>query len=159
MSRSGVAVGVAMFLILTVVASGCVQRETRFQYEKKVKKIYNVRQESLSSMTSLSYDDPSKLESAKAEIDASIRDLRRIKPPRNVQQAHDSYITSLQGESKVLAKLTVCAQDEQANAGSGQSCRSDIDSTLLDTIDNDFRDAVAIYRKEGYDLPQTQTQN
>lgn len=149
-----------LLVALLLISTGCTQRETRGQYEKELARIHQLRTATLHELDG-EQDDVRYLTRARMAILDAVDDMKRISPPREVERAHQRYISSLEGMADVLARMASCARLErsitsESEAGEGRAaeCRQAIDSTILDQIENDFSEAEAIYRQEGYDLPE-----
>lgn len=132
---------------------GCTDRQSKHQYEAQLEDVYYVRETVLGDLATVGLDDVTSLAKAQRRIEQVAQDMDSTVPPADVQQAHDAYVESLRGMSRMLGQLADCARLAHTNQQQGVECRKRIEDAELDEIENDFNEADTIYRARGYKLP------
>lgn len=146
----------ALVALVTAAASlsGCAERLGKPEYEEQLVKLSAERAKVLEELPAHGTGDVKFYADAQKRVQLLAEDLDAIEPPADVQQAHDVYVDSLYGLARVLGKLADCARQQQRDAAGADECRTSIEQADLDEVQNDFDEAEAIYRHEGYKLPR-----
>jgi hypothetical protein len=97
--------------------------------------------------------DAGAFEAAAQEVRSSLDELDADPPPRNLQDAHESMVSGMEGLSTLLDRLGRCEALAQASQQDRRACRQSIGQDVYDAIRNDFDEANTIYREEGLSLP------
>lgn len=136
-----------------VLASGCTARQSRTEYEDRLKQALEVRQQVVGKLdghqltTQAQYDDAAKL------VNASLDELDSDPPPRDARDGHDSMVAGMEGLASLLGRLGRCEGLGAVSDQDQRACRQGISQDVYDEIRNDFSEANTIYRSEGFSLP------
>lgn len=142
-----------LLVVVSLVLGGCTARQSQDQYEGRLEQALKVRQETSQKLEQRAFADAAAYELASQDVLAALDELDADPPPRNLEHAHQSMISGLEGLSALLDKLGRCEALLQASAQDRRACRQSISQDVYDTIRNDFAEANTIYREEGLALP------
>lgn len=140
-------------LVVAAVISGCVQRESKDEYKLDAKKVYDQRLASVQSLNSIDRADAASFRASAKQIRKAANELESIAPPGEVQVAHTLYVRSLREYAKVLDLFAGCARIYATDSGRGMECRRNIPQGLVDDTENDYANAISIYKEKGYTFP------
>jgi hypothetical protein len=146
-------VPVATLVVLGLVLGGCTARQSQDQYEGRLEQAIQVRQNVAAELDKNGYADANAYDLAAQEVLSSLDELDADPPPRNLQDAHDSMVSGMEGLSTLLDRLGRCEALREASEQDRRVCRQSIGQDVYDAIRNDFDEANTIYREEGLSLP------
>ncbi len=132
---------------------GCTARQSQDQYEGRLEQALEVRHDVAQKLDQRAYANAAAYQVASQSVMTSLDELDADPPPRNLQEAHESMVSGMEGLSTLLAKLGRCEALAQASEQDRRACRQSIGQDVYDAIRNDFDEANTIYRKEGLSLP------
>ncbi|MCW2921187.1 MAG: hypothetical protein JWL76_1061 [Thermoleophilia bacterium] len=142
-----------LLVALSLVLGGCAARQSQDQYEDRLEQALAVRSDVGQRLEQHSYADAQAYELAAQEVLGSLDELDADPPPRNLQHAHESMVSGMEGLSALLDRLGRCEALATASAQDRRACRQSIGQDVYDAIRNDFDEANTIYREEGLALP------
>lgn len=142
-----------MLVALSLVLGGCTARQSQDQYEERLDQALTVRQGVAQQLDQHSYGDAQAYDAASQEVLSSLDELDADPPPRNLQDAHESMVSGMEGLATLLDRLGRCEELADASSQDRRACRQSIGQDVYDAIRNDFDEANTIYREEGLALP------
>jgi hypothetical protein len=142
-----------VLVALSLVLGGCTARQSQDQYEERLEQALAVRHDVAQKMDQQSFADAKDYQLASEQVLGSLDELDADPPPRNLQDAHDSMVSGMEGLATLLDRLGRCEALAQASQQDRRACRQSIGQDVYDAIRNDFDEANTIYREEGLSLP------
>lgn len=133
--------------------AGCTARQSQDQYEGRLEQALTVREATSQQLERRAFADAAAYELAAQEVVAALDELDADPPPRNLEDAHASMVSGMEGLSTLLDRLGRCEALLKASAQDRRACRQSISQDVYDSIRNDFAEANTIYREEGLALP------
>ena len=143
---------VGLAVAAALLASGCTARQSQDQYEERLDRSLQVRQDVSTKLEQRSYADAQAYEVASNEVLAALDELDADPPPRNLESAHDTMVSGMEGLATLLDRLGRCEALATASQQDRRACRQSIGQDVYDEIRNDFAEANTIYREEGLSL-------
>lgn len=147
--------GRALLAVLVVVApfaTGCTARQSQDQYEGRLEQALQVRTDVSEKLQQRAFADANAYDIASQEVLSSLDELDADPPPKNLQAAHESMVSGMEGLATLLDRLGRCEALAKASDQDRRACRQSIGQDVYDAIRNDFAEANTIYREEGLSL-------
>lgn len=142
-----------MLLVVALLLGGCTARQSQDQYESRLEQALSIREDVSTKLDERGYADAPAYDIAAQQVLSSVEELDADPPPRNLQHAHESMVSGMEGLAALLDRLGRCEALARASDQDRRACRQSIDQDVFDAIRNDFDEANTIYREEGLSLP------
>lgn len=142
-----------LLVALSLVLGGCTARQSQDQYETRLEQALKTREDTAQMLEKRGFADAAAYDLAAQDVIAALDELDADAPPRNLEGAHESMVSGLEGLSALLDRLGRCEALAAASAQDRRACRQSISQDVYDAIRNDFAEANTIYLEEGLALP------
>lgn len=142
----------AVACAVLLLASGCTARASQEQYEERLERALQVRDEVLGQLDQRELVGEQQYDDAAAKLRSARQQLDEDAPPKPLEPAHEVLLDALSGLERLLDRLGRCEADPKATEQQLVACRQEIGQDAYDTIRNDFAEANTIYRQEGLSL-------
>jgi hypothetical protein len=133
-----------------ILSWGCLQREGKDQYTKRLRGVDRKVQEIRTKLPTAEDDDVDYYDQSRRDLRELADGLDEVGPPSDVDDAQAVYVRALRGLSRLMGELADCARLEREQRGQGANCRRDVEQSSLDQVTNDLNQADAMYRESGY---------